>query len=538
MSDLKIGNIALPTESVTHSFGLLAVRGAGKTNAARVLAEEFYRCGLPFVAIDPVGSWWGLRAGRDGTPKDGLSVAVLGGKHGDLPLHRNAGERIAELIVGTNLSCVLDLSEFESEADKKRFLLDFAQTLYKRNETARHIFLEEADDYIPQKPMKDELRLKRAWENIVRRGRSRGLGFTLITQRSAVVNKDVLTQVETLFVMRTTGPQDRAALDAWVAHNGSGITRKDLEAVPSLKSGEAFCWSPTLLGRSERMQFRLSRTFDSGATPKPGEAPRAATLADVDLGPLKAELAELDEPKGAADGGHAHDDALAAAVQRLTGERDDALSRVRELERAINTLAIQAMATIDPSGTRNISAPPDEPPVVHRDAKPAKWNGKATEHAPEYSANGPSRCARSILTALAQHGDLSLTQAAIIAGYASDSGGVRNAAGELRTGGLVEGSNAKLSITAAGRAATRDAPRLPTGAKLAEYWYAKLDRAERLILGEVVAAYPRQLSLKDAAKRAGYEPSSGGVRNAAGKLRTLALVHGGNGGMTADKRLV
>lgn len=92
---LKVSKeLELPAESVTHSFGLLAMRGAGKTNAARVLAEEMYDAGLPFVAIDPVGSWWGLRAGRDGKKAGGLAIPIFGGRHADLPLHRGAGVRI------------------------------------------------------------------------------------------------------------------------------------------------------------------------------------------------------------------------------------------------------------------------------------------------------------------------------------------------------------------------------------------------------------------------------------------------------------
>ncbi|HET7910018.1 MAG TPA: hypothetical protein VFL19_04870, partial [Nitrospira sp.] len=63
----------------------------------------------------------------------------------------------------------------------KYFLLKFAQRLYEKNEDPLHLFLEEADDYIPQKPMRDEAQLLRAWENIVRRGRARGLGMTIIT---------------------------------------------------------------------------------------------------------------------------------------------------------------------------------------------------------------------------------------------------------------------------------------------------------------------------------------------------------------------
>lgn len=568
MTELNIGNVRLPSEAVTHSFGLLAVRGAGKTNAARVLAEEMFDAGLPFVAVDPVGSWWGLRAGRDGAPEGGLKIPILGGRHADLPLHRSAGLRIAQLIVETNLSCVLDLSDMESEAAKKTFLLDFARELYARNQTARHIFLEEADDYIPQRPMRDELQLKRAWENIVRRGRSRGLGFTLITQRSACVNKDVLTQVETLFVLRTTGPQDRAAVEAWVAFNDSGISKEDLKAVPNLPSGEAFCWSPRLIGKSIRVKFRLSRTFDSGATPKPGEAPKAATLADVDLDAVRGELEALDpgseddEPSSSKPNGYPQQMAklrnqLAELERELAAAREGALpeATVGRLEAAAQRAHDTGIALVEAArdvmaalpGRRSASWPAvrripivgvavDEPGRREQAPKHTEQRDRVVSNGS--GANDLSKCARAILTALYQHGDLSLVQAAIIAGYASDSGGVRNAAGELRSGGYVEGSNAKMGCTDLGCEQVRDAPKLPTGKKLAEYWFGKLERAERLILGEVLAAYPKPIALKAAASRAGYEPDSGGVRNAASKLRTLMLVHGGNAGMTADRRLV
>ncbi|HMJ10536.1 MAG TPA: hypothetical protein VK524_03970, partial [Polyangiaceae bacterium] len=208
--------VTLPLSAVTETFGLLAVRGAGKTNAARVLAEEMFWAGLPFVAVDPVGSWWGLRSGRDGKP--GIPVPIFGGKHGDVPLERTGGKLIADIIVDQRLSCVLDISTFESEAAKREFLLAFAQRLYHRNEEPLHLFLEEADDYIPQSFRAEEAHLLRAWENIVRRGRARGLGMTLITQRSAAVNKNVLTQVQTLIAMRTTGPQDRKAIEDWLKY--------------------------------------------------------------------------------------------------------------------------------------------------------------------------------------------------------------------------------------------------------------------------------------------------------------------------------
>lgn len=303
MKALRVSDeLKLPLESVTSTFGLLAVRGAGKSNAGAVMAEEMFAAGLPFVAVDPVGSWAGLRAGPDGKPSGGLPVPIFGGRYGDVPLERGAGELVADLIVEQRLSCVLDLSEFESEAAKKQFLLAFATRLYRKNRDPLHLFLEECDDYLPQKPQRDELQLLRAFENIVRRGRSRGLGMTLISQRSAVVAKNVLTQVETLFVLRTTGPQDLAAVEAWVKYHQVGTDM--LKTLAGLEDGEAWVWSPHFLGKTERFRFRKRQTFDTGATPKNvhgKDARKVATLADVDLVALKGRMAETIERAKADD---------------------------------------------------------------------------------------------------------------------------------------------------------------------------------------------------------------------------------------------
>jgi hypothetical protein len=296
------GDLALPLDWVTQRGALLAVSGAGKSNAARAIAEEFFQAELPFVAIDPKGDWWGLRAGRDGKPEGGIDIVIFGGKHGDVPLEREGGKFIADLVVDQRLSCILDLSGFESEADKKKFLLDFATRLYRRNENPLHLFLDEADDYVPQRPMKDELRLLRAFENIVRRGRQKGIGVTLISQRSALLNKNVLTQVETLFAMRTTGPQDLAAVLAWMKHHGAD--EKMLSTMATLDAGEAWAWSPHYLGKMERIRFRLSHTYDSGATPKNHRRQDAlppATLSDVDVSLLRDQMRDTIERAEAED---------------------------------------------------------------------------------------------------------------------------------------------------------------------------------------------------------------------------------------------
>jgi hypothetical protein len=303
--DLRISDtFTLPVDAATDSSGILAKKGAGKSNAAVVLAEELHDAGVPFVAVDPKGDWWGIRSSKDGN-RAGLPVVVFGGKHGDVPLEPTGGALVADLILGDDdrgyLSCVLDVSQF-TITDPRRFLLDFGERLFRQKDEERvlHLFLEEAHEYLPQSVPRDATRLVSTWQRIVKQGRFKGLGVTVVSQRSAALNKDVLTQVDSLFVLRTMSPQDRAAVKGWVeVHAGASDILRTLH---ELAPGEAWLWSPERLDEPTRFRFRQRRTFDSGATPKVGEVralPR--TLADVDLSAVKEAMADTIEKAKAKD---------------------------------------------------------------------------------------------------------------------------------------------------------------------------------------------------------------------------------------------
>jgi DNA helicase HerA-like ATPase len=178
--------LSLPLEAVTQTFGILGKRGAGKTNTAVVVAEEMIRAGLPNVIVDPVGVWWGLRSSKDGQRK-GLPVYIFGGEQGDIPLEETAGQLVADFIVETRQPVVLDVSTFSKSA-ARRFMTDFAERLYRQNRQAQHLTIDEADTFIPQRVEHGAERLVGAINDIVRRGRARGLGVTLISQRPALIH--------------------------------------------------------------------------------------------------------------------------------------------------------------------------------------------------------------------------------------------------------------------------------------------------------------------------------------------------------------
>jgi hypothetical protein len=294
-------DLALPLDAATRRLGILAMSGAGKSNVAVVMAEQMFDAGIPWVAIDPKGDWWGVRSSRSGKGP-GLPVPIFGGLHGDVPLEPTAGKLIGEMLVEQRLTCVLDVSEFEERQGMWAFLSDLGSTLLKRNRQVLHLFLEECDEYLPQKPgdKGNLLRCLGIWQRVVKRGRFRGLGTTQITQRNASLNKDTLYQAEALIAMRVTGKGDRDAIKGWVEHHNAAA--EIVTSLPTLADGEGWLTSPAWLRETKRVRFARRRTFDSGGTPVllEGNAP-PATLADVDLDQLRTRMAATIEKAKADD---------------------------------------------------------------------------------------------------------------------------------------------------------------------------------------------------------------------------------------------
>jgi uncharacterized protein len=142
-----------------------------------------------------------------------------------------------------------------------------------------------------------------AGEDIVKLGRSRGLGATLVTQRPATINKNVLEQVESLLIFRLMGPNDRKAIKGWIEANcDPDITDKVMRSLAGLRQGEAWLYSPAFLGVLEGIAIRRRRTFDSSATPEVGAVVAEPTKrAPVDLDVLREQMAATIEKQRAAD---------------------------------------------------------------------------------------------------------------------------------------------------------------------------------------------------------------------------------------------
>ena len=286
-TDLNIGTavetstgkpFTLPEEALVQTFAVMGMRGSGKSTLESVMAEEFCHVNLPWIILDPPGVGWGLRAGKDGKPAGGLrNVVVFGGPHGDLPLEKSDGAKIAEAVVDANICAVVDLKS-ESKSTWRKFITDFCLRLLSMNPPSpRHIFIDEAGELVPQKArFAITAACKEAVERLVRQGRNNGYGVTLFNQRVATLDKDVLTQCENLFMLRTVGKHDRKALMEWLEPK---FTENDVDlktakeratrlvnSLASMPDGRAYFWSPNWLKSFVQVQIRDRETYHPGAT--------------------------------------------------------------------------------------------------------------------------------------------------------------------------------------------------------------------------------------------------------------------------------
>ncbi|MBA3480628.1 MAG: ATP-binding protein [Pirellulales bacterium] len=332
--------LELPLDFVTERIAFLARTGAGKSGGMRVLAEEFIAAGQFVIHLDlRAGDAWGIRAGGTGP---GLPVMVMGGENADIPLQPSSGEYVAKLLAKERISTVLDLSDF-SKADAVRFVTAFAHAFYRANRDVVHLFIDEADVVAGERFF--DPKCLEAIQYIQTKGRKRGIGVTVSTQRTAIINKTVLSQSGTYIVMQTTGARDLAAIREMLQYVADKKTVDEIiGALPTLETREAFVYSPQLIGGApKRIKFKSFQTFDSMRTPRPGEArQKPKSLASIDLGKVEADMAATIEEAKAND-----PQLLKAEVSRL--------EKIHELAQLNGDADVSQLVTAD---SRGVTASP------------------------------------------------------------------------------------------------------------------------------------------------------------------------------------
>ncbi|HLH92040.1 MAG TPA: hypothetical protein VKX28_26710 [Xanthobacteraceae bacterium] len=561
-----------PDAALDDRLFFAGTAGAGKTYNASGRVERLLAKKARVVIPDPLGVWWGLRLEPDGKTPSGYDVVIFGGPHGDLPLSEHAGALIGETVAGMKESCILDLSALGTKAAERRFMLAFLTALYKHaSGEPLHVVFDEADMWAPQKIMDkegDAARLYGMMETIVRRGRVKGFIPWLISQRPAVLAKDVLSQVDGLIAFKLTSSQDRDAIGDWVEGQADKQTwRETWGMLPTMARGQGVVWIPGR-GILEVVQFPAKGTFDSSKTPSRGEKAHAVELRPLDLAKLRDRLGKVEAETKAND-----PKALRAEISRLQRELaekptavkfdleaiDEAEKRgfaqaERKLREAaekqvkaahLNILGVLAERlgpihelfkeelakakaesrrleiAYAPERTapaaRAVPRPaPSAPPRSAPRAKPPAPAGDGTYTRPQMKVLESLAMWFALGHDASRRGAPTREMVAAVAGYSPTSGGFNNLLGGLNTMGAIsypqpgfvqlEASGIPVMSAAEGR----------------EKLLSVLSNPQKKIIGALVDQ--GEVSREQLGADTDYSPSSGGFNNLLGSLRTLGLI--------------
>lgn len=313
-------------DMIGRSWGLLGITGSGKSNTFAVVIEEIAPF-MPFVIFDTAGEYHGLR--------ERIPVVIFGKVAGptvDVALLPGQGGKAADFSIRERVPVILDLSEFDDDdGNDERMLLveSFLKRLWvltgrPENQRPYLVGIEEAHNYVPQQgstPVKALIR------RIATEGRKRGLSLLLASQRSAAVEKGVLTQCHTLVLHHVMHDVD---LQRYVDAVPSALMAKNevREVAFNLAQGEA------LLLRSKTVQrvvIRRRHTRHGGHTPGLGDVQQVMVFDAPQLDPAMLERLR-GMFGGAAAGGDEDVDALRARVAQLEGVLVERNARIVQLE--------------------------------------------------------------------------------------------------------------------------------------------------------------------------------------------------------------
>ncbi len=232
-----------PNEIVTNRSCIIGQSGSGKSYSVAVICEELLRNQIGFTIIDTEGEYFSL--------KQKFKIIWVGkDRRCDFDIDEIDMSSFARKVAENRLPIIFDISEVEDPQEK---VDEYLTALYKAEDELRNPYLvivEEADKFIPQRGDKSKI-----IDEIARRGRKRGLGLMIATQRPSLVDKNILSQCAIPIIGKLTIENDLKAVSIFFND------RKQLLKLPKLNPGEFFV-------NGTKIKFRKRITQHKASTPK------------------------------------------------------------------------------------------------------------------------------------------------------------------------------------------------------------------------------------------------------------------------------
>lgn len=267
-------------------IAVLGIPGSGKSNTIGVLLEENVPFNTGVTILDMHDEYWGLkqkfpflRVGKNQPFREGAER-----KSPPVDLELNAGNAasFAEHVFLKRIPTIVNLRWMKKD-ERQEVVLRYIERLYDLNMSYGRpywVVLEEAHTFIPEGRKTPE---QEKINEFAAEGRK--LGFTIIlgSQRTAKIDKDVLSSCDMFFLHRVSIELDVRAYNGLLP---STIT-KQRDLFITMRPGQAVVkWQKNGLPQYDIVQIREQTTLHVGATPDAEEA-AIATLQTIDMDTLR-----------------------------------------------------------------------------------------------------------------------------------------------------------------------------------------------------------------------------------------------------------
>lgn len=256
-----------------------AMTDGGKSWTVRKICEEvFGKVGI--IILDPEGEYASLR--------EYYPFLIVGR---DIPLEVESAEFLAEQVLKENLSIICDFSTtdiIDQQEFTSRFINRFMD-LQTKLKKAYLLIVEEADEFAPERGTFKLQASLRSIINVAKKGRKRGIGIILTTQRPAFVSKMVISQCRNKIIGHTEWTGDLKVIKDFLQIKDETILR-----ISKLNQGEFF-FSGEFIEEEEFCKVGMVRTTHTGETPE--IMPHKTKQLELIVNKLKQSLPQIIEEK-------------------------------------------------------------------------------------------------------------------------------------------------------------------------------------------------------------------------------------------------
>ena len=246
---------------VTGRTCVIGQSGSGKSYTVAVLCEELAKNNIGFCIIDTEGEYFSL--------KEKYPVLWVGSDpDADVDIANVDYRTFAHKIIEKGFPTIFDISEVDNPDEAVKSLLRELYTVETKDKKPFLVIIEEIDKFAPQKG-----KVIYEVEEISRRGRKRGLGLLVATQRPALVNKNILSQCANQIIGKLTIMNDLESVRIFFPN------KAQLEKLPTIEPGYFFVQGG-ISPAGEIVKIRKRETTHKGTTPKLVQN-RAIQSADV-----------------------------------------------------------------------------------------------------------------------------------------------------------------------------------------------------------------------------------------------------------------